>query len=108
MAIGEIHLFDVGTTFEVQLRQEDNTIYPLVGATTLEFHFQKPDGTIIIRSGNFVTDGSDGLVEYYTMNTDLDQIGWWRYQVYVVIGSVKKYSDVGKFRVFPNLPFNGQ
>lgn len=104
MAINEIHQFDAGTTFEVQILQQDSSIYSLVGATTLEFHFQKPDGTIMTRTGSFVTNGSDGLVQYYTTASDLDQIGSWRYQVYIVNGPVEKYSDVGKFRVFPNLP----
>jgi hypothetical protein len=105
MSANEIHAFDTIITFEVQILQEDNTIYPLNGAQVLEFHFQKPDGTIMIRPANYVTDGSDGKIKYTTNEMDLDQIGRWKYQIYIERGPVIKHSDVGKFRVYPNLPY---
>lgn len=103
MAVNEIHLDDAVTTFSTQILKGDLTPYSLQGAQTVEFHFQKPDGSLFVKPGVLDTDGSDGKLHYTTVVGDLDQPGFWRYQVYIEKGSVYKYSDIGKFRVFPNL-----
>ncbi len=104
MAINEIHMYDAGTSFEAQIRKEDDTPYPLNDATKMEFWFQKPDQTYIIRTAEWLTDGTDGWLTYLTDAVDLDQVGTWRYQAYIEKGPVIKHSDIGKFKVYANLP----
>lgn len=104
MAIGEIHVDDVGIVFTITIKNENNVVVDLSAATTKEFHFQKPDGSMLIRSGSFVTDGTDGGLQYMTQAGDLDQSGNWKYQIYLVISANVSYTDISKFKVFPNLP----
>jgi hypothetical protein len=104
MAINEIHMYDANTTFEVQLLKEDSSPFPVDNASLMEVHFQKPDGILMVRPASYVTNGVDGLVKYTTHETDLDQPGLWRYQIYIIKGPTEKYSDIGTFKVYPNLP----
>lgn len=99
----KIHMGDVGTVFEVQILQPDDTIYSLEGAQTLTFTFQRPDGTFLTVAGALTTDGTDGKVQYITVAGDLNQEGIWLYQVYIEKDPVIKHTDVSKFRVYPNL-----
>lgn len=104
MAINEIHRYDIGTAFDVQIRDETDVAVNLSGATTLYYFLQKPtDPEILTKSVNFLTDGSDGRVRYVTQVGDLDQPGTWRLQAYIVLPSGKWYSDVTMFKVFDNI-----
>jgi hypothetical protein len=46
-------------------------------ATTLEFWTRKPDATVATWTASFVTDGTDGRIEYITQSGDLDTAGTW-------------------------------
>ena len=104
MGAKEVHMNDVGLTLQVQFADDVGEPHDVSSATTVEVHFQKPNKEYIVRSANFLTDGRDGNVVYSTASGDLDQIGFWRIQGYVANGPYHKYSDIQKFRVFPNLP----
>lgn len=101
--IEEIHEFDQGLTFSVTVKDRDGPV-DLSEATVIEFHFQKPDGSMLVVDALRVNDGSDGQVAYVTADTDFDQAGTWKHQVYLEIGPNEKWSNINKFKVFPNLP----
>ena len=101
--IQEIHENDSGLSFIVTVMDADGVV-DLSLAGVLEFHFQKPDGSMLISPAFFVNDGVDGQVYHDTSPTDFDQPGIWRHQVYAEIGPDQKYSNITKFRVYPNLP----
>lgn len=103
MAIGEIHENDT-TEFDVTIQDQNGNIVNLAGATTLNFLFQRPDGSFFTAAGSLFTDGTDGIVRYITLNTDLNQVGYWRYQVFTVIGSNENYTDITRFQVLQNIP----
>lgn len=102
-AIQEIHVHDKGLSYVVVVKDKDG-IVDLSNASLINFHFQKPDGTTLIVPARLFTDGSDGRVVYDTESSDFDQTGIWRHQVYIEIGSDQKWSNITKFKVFPNLP----
>lgn len=106
MAIDEIHQHDIGTKFKVQVRDQDDAVVPLASGDVLTYLFSKPDASVVNKTPHFVTNGADGWIQYVTTASgDLDQAGLWRLQVYVnlVSPSGTWHSDIGTFRVWPNL-----
>lgn len=101
--IQEIHMNDTGLDFIVTVKDADGVV-DLTNASVIEFRFQKPDGSMLTVPASKVSSGSDGKVKYTTTPTDFDQSGQWRQQVYAEIGPDRKYSNITKFRVYPNLP----
>lgn len=104
MSTGYIQTGDVGVILKVTLLDENNSPINLGEATVLQFLIEKPDKTMVTGTGQLVNDGTDGQVFYSTLAGDLNQTGTYRYQVYFEVGPLKKHSDVGKFKVLPNLP----
>ena len=105
--IEQSHINDIGTTFRVTVNDTTSTggtsVANISTASTKTFIFGRPDGTAFTKTAVFVTDGSDGLLQYATVDGDLDKAGTWSLQVYVVTSGGAWYSNVGNFRVFENL-----
>jgi hypothetical protein len=98
----EIHVGDIGTLFEVTL-YDCELVVDLTGATTLEIIFLKPDGSKLIASASFKTDGTDGVITYAAISGDIDQAGSWKLQAHVVLPTGEWWSDTDKFKVYANL-----
>lgn len=99
----QIHVDDVGTVFKATIKDEDGAIVNVSTASTKEMVFHKPDGTPVVKTAVFATDGTDGVIKYVTVTDDTDQDGDWQVQGYVVIGTAIFHSDIHVFKVFPNL-----
>jgi hypothetical protein len=103
----EIHLGDIGTIFRVTVQDTDcagvTSVLDISGATTTEFIFKKPGGTTVTKAATFTTTGVDGQLDYTTILDDLDEVGEWRLQVYVVLPSGSWRSDIVSFQVYENL-----
>jgi hypothetical protein len=65
--VQEIHLGDIGTVFEVTLKDCD-VIVDISTATEMYIIFQKPDGTKLTFDAEFTTDGEDGKLQYVTVD----------------------------------------
>lgn len=104
MAANEIHVGDIGTVFRTTIKSGGSAV-DVSGATTKQMLFQKPGaaGTILTKSAVFTTDGTDGVVEYVTVEDDLDTAGIWLRQVYIVLPSGEWHTNVDRFEVYPNL-----
>jgi len=102
MAAEEIHLDDIGTVFEVIL-MDDEDVVDISGATTKELIFRKPDGSKATQTADFVTDGTDGGMQYISVADDLDQTGAWNIQAYLVLPGWIGHSDVADFTIHKNL-----
>lgn len=102
MATNEIHVGDIGTSFELTV-YEDTTVVDISPATSLSIFFKKPDGTVVEQTGVFLTDGTDGVVQYISVLADLDQAGSWQAQARVVLPTGTWSSDIHKFKVYANL-----
>lgn len=104
MPVNEIHQNDIGTIFEITLK-DDAGVVDLTGATTLNILFKKPDeaGTIVTKPGVPDADPKLGILRYTTIAEDLDVPGGWKVQVFLVLPGGSWSSDVGGFTVHENL-----
>lgn len=100
----EIHLGDIGTHFEITLYEDCETFLPGVeNATVKKVIFKRDDGTAFIRDAVFLTDGTDSIILYETVDGDLDKTGNWEIQAYIETPLGRWYSSVDCFEVFENL-----
>lgn len=103
MAADEIHKGDIGTILEATIKDQDSAVVDISAASTKTIKLMKPDGTVESKVGAFVTDGTDGKMKYVTISGDLDTVGSWRIQGYVVLSSGEWHSDKDEFTVHSNL-----
>jgi hypothetical protein len=103
MAAGEIHIGDVGTVLTFTVKNQAGVVVNLSTATQHDLIFRKPDGTVLSKTGAFVTDGSDGKIKYVTVAGFLDLAGIWKVQADIDYATTKWKSDIGEFRVYANL-----
>lgn len=102
MAQDEIHVGDVGTVFTVTI-MDGAAIVNISTATVKQILYKKPDGTVLTKTADFSTNGSDGKIKYVTVVGDLDAAGTWSIQGYVEMPAGKWHSDISQFEVFKNL-----
>ena len=105
--IEDLHLGDIGTIIRVTVQDKDSTCtsqaLDVSSATTRHFILKKPSGDKLTVTASFTTDGTDGQIEYATVDGDLDEVGEWKLQVYLVMPGGSWSSEVGSFRVNTNL-----
>ena len=102
MATQEVHLNDIGTSLRVTI-EEDGTALDISTATTKQILIVKPSMTKLTKSAVFVTDGTDGMIEYVTIANDLDELGTYNIQGYIVMSGWAGHSEVKQFKVYSNL-----
>lgn len=107
------HVGDFGTVFEAVIKEveisSDGDCTPLCDAPpkdistaiSLEMRFEDPDGTVISRPASFVTDGTDGLIQYQLEAGVLSKEGPWARQAVVTAPSFKKSGSRICFDVGP-------
>lgn len=90
---------DDGTIIKVTINDTD-----ISSATIKNLIFKKPeDGKVIIRAASFFTDGTDGILTYTILESELDQVGTWQVQVQISITSGNFRSSISSFEVEANL-----
>ena len=99
---GEVHVSDT-PIHRMTIKDQDDAAVDVSGATTKEIVFERPDGTSVTRDATFLTDGTDGIVEYQAVGGDHDIAGPWRKQAHVTIASGDWKSTIVGFPVAPNL-----
>ena len=83
---------------------EDDELVNINTATAMWVNHIKPDSTTGQWVGGFTGQGGiDGIVQYITLITDLDQLGDWQFQAYAVVGGVTYPSDMVNERIYPNI-----
>jgi len=99
----EIHVNDTGTLFEIALK-ECSEVVDVSAADVLNLIFKLPDGTLLTKTAIFKTDGTDGIIQYVSIDGDLNQSGKWKIQAKVSFPNETSWkSDIGSFKVFGNL-----
>jgi len=108
----EIHEGDVGTKLRV-LVQRDGVVFNVSvanGNTVKTIKLRDKDGTVKVKTASYgdepgdAGDGTDGILQYTTLDSDLDSSGPWDIQAYVEHGtSVKFHTSQTAFPVLPNL-----
>ena len=101
--IEELHVGDVGTRLIVTLVDNQEQPVDLSQSTLKQYILKKPDRSISILSALFVTDGSDGQLQFITTATTLTIAGYYKLQVYIEEDANKWHTDKVTFRVWPNL-----
>lgn len=100
--MNKIHIDDYGTRFTVTVKDADDSVFSLVGLS-VDFWFCKPDGSVIVKTASYTTDGTDGKAYYTTASGDIDSLGIWRLQAKVYGGSSNFFTNSARFRVINNL-----
>jgi hypothetical protein len=103
MAADEVHIGDVGTIFQLTVKDQDNDVVDISVASTLNIIFRKPNGTNVTKTAVLTGDGTDGKMQYTTVADDLDDDGLWKLQGFVDFGTTEWYTDVIRFTVYRNL-----
>lgn len=98
----KVFVNDIGTVFRATIKEDDEVV-PVDSATTQQFIFQPPDGVSFTRPTVFTTDGTDGQIEYATVDGDLSVGGEWKIQAYLVLSAWEGRSDIVEFKVYDNL-----
>lgn len=99
----EIHIDDVGTVFKATIVDTDDATIDISSATTKTITFRLPDGSTSVKSAEFFTDGTDGILSYTTVTNDLSLDGSWQIQAFVDLPTGEWYSSIDDFTVYPNL-----
>jgi hypothetical protein len=93
---------NVGTEFLMRFRDQNRQILD-ISTATLTAYLRKANGTVLTVTPSLKTTGVDGLAKYLSVSGDLDVVGFYSIQGYVVIGAGSWYSSVYVFEVAANL-----
>lgn len=94
---------DEGVAFLVQVNDQDGNAINLSSASSINILFEKPDKTFVSKTASFVTDGTDGQIEYISITGDLNMVGRWQIQASYIKSSNLKYTSKDTFIVDSNL-----
>jgi hypothetical protein len=79
----QIHVGDIGTIIELTVLDQDEIVFPLNTATTLEIIIKSPGGVTTTKTATLSTDGLDGKMRCSLSSTDIDSAGNWKFQARV-------------------------
>ena len=100
----DVHVDDEGTYITLTIKNRNrNRPLNISGATVKQFKFQKPSDATFDVTALFVTDGSDGKLEYQWVEGDLDEEGTWNVQAYIEDAAGEWHSDIEEFDVGENI-----
>jgi hypothetical protein len=97
------HVNDFGTTFQITLTDADGVAVDVSSATTKQILFEKPDGTALTKIAAFLTDGTDGIIQWIATAGVLVDFGLWKIQGRVLAAGFQYSSEKGDFRLGTNL-----
>lgn len=92
---------DIGVAIRFLVRNDDGTVKDISAATAQTLKLLAPDGTTQTFVSSFVTDGTDGLVEYVTvLATDLHVDGKWYAQPQITTPTQTFKPEAAAFTVY--------
>ena len=92
-----------GIALRVTVKDENGVIIALNGATIKDIILQTPVKDLITAPMDFVTDGTDGLLEYLTTGVDIAEAGTYHAQVHLAFANVDARTSRMTFKVLANL-----
>lgn len=104
-----IHHQDVGTIIVLTVTDETGAVVDLSTASTKTILLCKPSGAVLAKTASFTTDGKDGKIQCTATKSgtpsvyDIDEIGTWKAQAYVVLVAGEWYSTTATFTVSANV-----
>jgi hypothetical protein len=94
----DLHLNDIGTRILITIKEGADAV-DISTATVMEFDFKKKDGSTFTVDAEWDTDGTDGVMEYITVEDDIDQLGKWSVQPYLEMPNWQGHTQKIDFRV---------
>lgn len=102
MAIGQIHVGDQGTDFQLEVQDTDkdgnNSVVDLSGVSTMEIIFTDPDGNETTKTASIANlPGSDGIISFVNNDSSfIDEAGLWFYRAKLTYssGNIFQSNDV--------------
>lgn len=101
----EMHVGDDGIVLKFTIETATSPKVPIdvSASSSITLFLRKPSGTVLSRIPTFVTDGTDGKVQYVTTGNEIDTAGKWKLQLHVVFPTSDWYTAVQSLIVRPNL-----
>ncbi len=88
----------------VTVTQSDGTTpIDISQASSIFIYLYRPDGGLITGNASFLTDGTDGKIQYITQINDCNIQGIYKIQAKYIIGGATKRTEKSSFVVEPNL-----
>lgn len=94
-----IRLGDYGTAIRATITDQYGTVIDISAATTKQIIFRLPDRSLLPKAASFYTDGTDGKLYYTLASGDINQVGRWEFEAYIVNPSGEWHSSSDDFIV---------
>jgi len=99
----DIQRYDIGTVLRFTITENDVPT-DVSGVISIILKLRKPrTREVISRTMSFTTDGTDGKVEYTTVENDLDERGTYSAQVFLEFSSGSWHTERVKIHVSDNV-----
>lgn len=92
-----------GLVIRFAFRDQDGAIIDLDSATSLVMRLRKPSGTVVEKTLSVLGDPANGVAQYVTTDTDLNETGSWSRQAIIDLEGGLTPFEIFTFRVEPNL-----
>lgn len=95
---------DQGVNLIVTITDSDgSTSFDISTASVMEIWLGPPTGSAKKKTATFVTDGTDGQIQYATASDDIDEVGLWDVQAYWVVTGSERHSNIATLDVRQNV-----
>lgn len=89
MSTQTITINDLGTALQITVQEDGSAVD--VSTATVQIELTKPSGTKETKTATFVTDGSNGQIQYVTVSGDIDETGIWSYRGIVTFSGTQVF-----------------
>jgi hypothetical protein len=100
----EIHVGDVGTFFDLTVKDQDGKVKDISNPTELTVKLKPPgNNPVMVKTGVLTNDGTDGKMHYVAIEGDFFKAGEWEIQGFVKLDDGQWNSNIHRFYVLSNL-----
>ena len=96
----DIRKGDIGVLFRNTVKDQNENVVDISSASYMRLDFKKPLSSVLLSvTPVFTSGGTDGRIQYFSVSGDLDEVGVYEMQAYIVVGSGQFHTDIKRFRV---------
>jgi len=93
----------IGAYIRYQVLDEQDQPKDISGANTKELILRKPNGSVLTTPAGFMTNGSDGILQYITVDGDLIPPGVYQIQAHLIMPGFNGKTEIRLFDVLKNV-----